>query len=98
MMPPGVVSEKMEPEQLFDATNILLYLQVQGLTFPSIIITACSENFKLSRKDEFNNFTIILTFLSHVDLDILKIRVQYMKFLTVMSIIGLYLYVCLFCI
>ncbi|KAM4113401.1 hypothetical protein ACJW30_05G218000 [Castanea mollissima] len=27
MMPPEIVGEKMEPEQLFDAVNILLYLQ-----------------------------------------------------------------------
>ncbi|XP_050285981.1 beta-amyrin synthase-like [Quercus robur] len=26
-MPPGIVGEKMEPEQLFDAVNIILYLQ-----------------------------------------------------------------------
>ena len=29
MMPPEVVGEKMEPERLFDAVNILLYLQVR---------------------------------------------------------------------
>ena len=29
MMPPEVVDEKMEPERLFDAVNILLYLQVR---------------------------------------------------------------------
>ena len=33
MMPPEVVGEKMEPECLFDAVNILLYLQVR-INFP----------------------------------------------------------------
>ena len=33
MMPPEVVGEKMEPECLIDAVNILLYLQVR-INFP----------------------------------------------------------------